>query len=141
LETNIEIIIQEIESFIPKNDDWLELESILGELFNSHNPELGLDVMLGIYERYPDEDNDILWGMLHGIEDIENYELKVIESVSRKPSFFGVLMLHRILNANISSVGGISLIDTLKEVANNSSATNYVRKKAERFVQLHSKTK
>lgn len=141
MESNIEIIIQEIESFIPQNDDWLELESILGELFNSHNPELGLDAMLGIYERYPDEDNDILWGMLHGIEDIENYKLKVIESVNRTPSFFGVLMLHRILNANISSVGGINLVNTLKDVLNNSCATNYVREKAERFVQLHSETK
>lgn len=95
--------------------------------------------MLGIYERYPDEDNDILWGMLHGIEDIENYELKVIESVERKPSFFGVLMIHRILNANISSVEDINLLNTLKGVVNNSAVTNYVREETERFVRLHSK--
>lgn len=139
METNIKIIIKEIENFTPRNDDWFDLENFLGELFNTHNPELGLDAMLGIYERYPDEDNDILWGMLHGIEDIENYELKVIESVERKPSFFGVLMIHRILNANISSVEDINLLNTLKGVVNNSAVTNYVREETERFVRLHSK--
>lgn len=137
--TNIKIIIKEIESFTSRNDDWFDLENFLGELFNTHNPELGLDAMLGIYERYPDEDNDILWGMLHGIEGIENYELKVIESVKRKPSFFGVLMIHRILNANISSVEDINLLNTLKDVINNSAVTNYVREETERLVQLHSK--
>ncbi|MDF2986633.1 MAG: hypothetical protein K0R50_2143 [Eubacterium sp.] len=138
METNTGIILNKLKSFTPQNADWITLEDILEELFNSDNPEPSLNAMLSIYERYPDEDNEVLWGMLHGIESIEYYEQNVIESLNRKPSFFGVLMINRLLNAGITAIGNVNLLDTLKLVTVNSSATSYVKEEAERFLQKHS---
>jgi hypothetical protein len=137
--SNIEDIIKEIESFIPNNDEWYDLEDILEELFSSNNPQLGLNAMISIYEKYPNEDNDVLWGMLHGIEDIQGYELKIIESIKRKPSFFGVLMINRMLNLGITSIQNINLIDILDIAVNSPNATEYVKEQAKRFLQLHLK--
>lgn len=136
---NIEIIIKKIERFIPQNDGWYELEEALEELYNSNNPELGLNAMLSIYERYPDEDNDILWGMLHGIEEIKDYETKIIESIKRKPSFFGVLIINRMLNDGVTTIDNIKLIDILNKVIDNPSSTDYIKQKAIRFLERHSK--
>lgn len=33
--------------------------------------------MFRLYERYPEEDNEVLWGMLHGIESINGYEERI----------------------------------------------------------------
>lgn len=137
MESNIEDIIRKIKDFTPQNDDWFELEEILEELYNSNRAELGLEDMLRIYEKYPDEDNDILWGMLHGIEDIENYEVKVIESLGRNPSFFCTLMINRILNEQIYSLETINLIDILKSIVDSSIATSYVKEVANDFLKLH----
>ncbi|QLY81799.1 hypothetical protein [Clostridium intestinale] len=136
MESDIENIVNKIMNFKPRNDDWFELEEILEELYNSNRAVLGLEAMLRIYERYPDEDNDILWGMLHGIEGIENYEVKVIESIARTPSFFGILMINRMLNAKIYSIENMNLIDILKSVVDNPSATNYVKETANHFISI-----
>lgn len=71
--------------------------------------------------------------MLHGIE---NYEVKVIESIARTPSFFGILMINRMLNAKIYSIENMNLIDILKSVVDNTSATNYVKETANHFISI-----
>lgn len=136
MESDIENIVNKIMNFKPLNDDWFELEEILEQLYNSNRVGLGLEAMLRIYEKYPDEDNDILWGMLHGIEGIENYEVKVIESIARTPSFFGILMINRMLNAQIYSIENIKLIDILKSVVDNPIATKYVKEIASHFISI-----
>ena len=138
--SNIVNIVNKIERFIPNNDEWFDLEDILEELFSSNNPQLGLDGMISIYEKYPDEDNDVLWGMLHGIEGIQGYELKIIESIKRKPSFFGVLMINRILNTGITSIQNINLINILNIAVNSPTATEYVKVQVRRFLQRHLKS-
>lgn len=137
MNNNTEIIVEKIKKFTPNDDDWLDLEDILAELFSCKEPELGLDAMIEIYEKYPDEDNDVLWGMLHGIEDIGNYEMKVIESVKRKPSFFGILMINRMLNADINSIGYIDLVEILKTAVSNPFASNFIKEQALRFINRH----
>jgi hypothetical protein len=141
MEKNIEVILKKIERYTPQGEDWYELEDILEELYASEKPELGLESMISIFEKYPNEDNDILWGMLHGIEDIANYEMKVIESVKRKPSFFGVLMINRMLNAGTYCIKNIDLINILRLSTVNPAATDYVKEQAERFLERHSDKK
>lgn len=52
---------KKIERYTPQGEDWYELEDILEELYASERPELGLESMISIFEKYPNEDNDILW--------------------------------------------------------------------------------
>lgn len=141
MKKNIEITIRKIEGYTPQGEDWYELEDILEELYASQKPELGLDSMISIFEKYPNEDNDALWGMLHGIEDIENYEMKIIESVKRKPSFFGVLMINRMLNARAYHIKNIDLINILRLSTVHPAATDYVKEQAKRFFERHSDKK
>jgi hypothetical protein len=137
MEKSIEFILKKIENFTPQGEDWYELEDILEEVYASEKSELGLDSMINIFEKYPNEDNDVLWGMLHGIEDIANYEMKIIDSVKRKPSFFGVLMINRILNAGIYSIENVDLINILKLASVSPESTDYVKEQAERFLERH----
>lgn len=74
--------------------------------------------ILSVFERYPKEDGfGVIWGVLHGLESLRNYEQELLRSLARQPSEFGVCMVGRLLNAGIREVGGISLLDTLRELA------------------------
>lgn len=134
---NVWELIKRIENFEPENNQWCGLEELLNCLFENSNPDLGLEAMFRIYERYPEEDNDYLWGMLHGIEDIPNYESKLLESIDRKPSFFTTLMINRIINAGIQEIENRKLLDVLKSISENLDVSSDIRNYANSFIEEH----
>lgn len=138
--TDYKNYINQLDEYKPiKNsfgeDDWIGLEEILDSIYEANLEEKCLNSMFKIFERYPCEDNDLLWGMLHGIEAVPNYENELLESIERQPSFFTTLMINRILNANISQIEGRSLMDILTKIQADFRTPTYVKECTERWIE------
>ncbi|OXJ26150.1 hypothetical protein CFB82_35465 [Burkholderia sp. HI2714] len=111
-------IAHDIATFVPEDGNWLALDLLVTELWQAGHPEQAIPALLSVFERYPEEDGfGVIWGVLHGLESLPNYEQELLRSIARQPSEFGVCMVGRLLNAGIEEVGGISLLDTLHQLA------------------------
>ncbi|MCI3205257.1 hypothetical protein DBA20_09830 [Pandoraea capi] len=127
-------IARDIATFTPREDNWLSLDSLLVELWQAGHPEQAIPELLGLFERYPEEDGcGVMWSVLHGLESLPNYERELLRSLMRQPSEFGVLMVGRLLNAGIQHVGDASLVDTLHELASTAESM-LIRETAISFV-------
>lgn len=133
---DIREVISEIERFEPNSGNWLGLGALVQELFLSAHPGIGIDALIGVLERYPEEDGaGVFWGILHGLESLPNYEDKVVASVTRKPSTMTLTMVNRMLNSGQEEVEGISLLSLLEGVAANQSHPQSIREDAAGLVE------
>jgi hypothetical protein len=131
-------IVEDIRCFEPTGGNWLALDRLLGELFQAGAGPLGIDAMLGVFERFPADDGaGVFWGIVHGLESLPGYEGEVIKSVCRAPSEFSVLMIGRLLNAGVEEVGDVRLVPLLREVAGRQDAAPEARRVAQEFLGKH----
>jgi hypothetical protein len=115
-------VISEIECFEPNSGNWLGLDDLVQELFLSGHPELGIDALVGVLEKYPQEDGaGVFWGILHGLESLPGYQDKIVASVTRKRSAMTLTMVNRMPSSGQEKVQGISLLSSLEDVAANRS--------------------
>jgi hypothetical protein len=135
----VSAIIAAIEGFCPSGGHWLRLDTLLVELFESGSASQGIEALLRVFERYPsDEDGaEVFWAILHGLESLPGYEGHLIESVRGVPSEFGLIMIHRLLNAGRDEVEGVRLKFLLEQVAQNGSVAPRLRRIAQRFSERH----
>lgn len=127
-------IAHDIATFVPKEDNWLALDSLVAELWQEGHPEQAIPQLLSVFERYPEEDGfGVMWAVLHGLESLPNYGPELLRSLARCPSEFGVLMVGRIINAGIEEISGISLLSTLHHVAATASSQR-IREAVKGFV-------
>jgi hypothetical protein len=113
-----------------------QLEDTLNRLFASENPELGIDALLRVFERFPDTDGQgVFWSIVHGLESLPDYEEKLIESVRRRPSQFSLLMVNRMLNAGMARVRDTNLLSVLKDVAADERQPEEIREEARDFIE------
>ena len=112
------------------------LDEAIQLLFNTPHPELGMDALLGIFERFPEKDGyGLFWSILHGLENLPNYEEKLIKSVRRNPSWFSLNMINRILNSGQREVNGVDLLEVLEEIAGNPQSPASIRERATRQIE------
>lgn len=114
---NIDKVLHEINHFEPVDDNWLRLDELLAELWQTQRPESGIDAMLNVLERFPQEDGGgVLWSIVHGLESMPEYETNLIVSLQRQPSHLGLIMISRIINTGVNEVGGKAITDILEQV-------------------------
>jgi hypothetical protein len=90
-------ILDDIDTFGPVDGNCLRLECLLDELWQSDVPPSALPTLFGVFERFPDDDGQgVLWSIVHGIEARNDYEQSLCESLTRRPSFMGNVMLKRL---------------------------------------------
>lgn len=112
------------------------LDDSVQQLFDTTNSELCIDSLLGIFERFPDEDGyDIFWTILHGLEGLPNYQAKLVKSVQRRPTEFSLTMVNRILNSEQRNVDGMDLLELLKEVASNQRWSKPIRETVMEYIE------
>lgn len=115
----IKEILSEIESFEPDDGNWLRLDRLLDELWETPNPEFGINTLFGVFERYPTEDGyGVFFTILHGLETLD-YEQCLYNSLLDKPSYMGINMLKRIENTNSESIAGKSIKELKEFIKNN----------------------
>ncbi len=93
-------ILEEISLFEPIGDEWLPLESLLEELWTFGVSEEFLPTLFGVFERYPDDDGaGVFWSIVNGVESLPfDYEPILMDSMDRKPSLMGEIMIKRLCN-------------------------------------------
>ena len=101
-----------------------ELEENLSKFVPACCGEAEFRSLLGVFERFPDEDGfEVFWSIVHLIEACNGYELFLVQSVLRKPSEFNVVMINRLINGGVTSVEGQSLFAVLASVGSNKVAS------------------
>jgi hypothetical protein len=74
------------------------LSDLVGELFETPNPEQAMDAMFRMMESLPESDLGTPGPLVHGLEKFKDYETQLAESVRRTPAPLSVWMINRILN-------------------------------------------
>lgn len=78
------------------------------------------EALFGVLERFPESDGyGTFWTILHILEDTPHYESALLRSVRRQPNEFTVLMLNRLWNAEVATIGETKILDLLREVVAN----------------------
>ncbi|MDO1451563.1 hypothetical protein Q0590_35150 [Rhodocytophaga aerolata] len=120
----IDQVLEDIQKFEPVNNTWLKLEDLLAELWETQQPEKGIDVMLGVLERFPEEDGGgVLWSIVHGLESLPNYADKLLKSVEKQPSNLGLIMVSRIANTGVNVIGNRPIKAILQQVLQHEMAS------------------
>tara|TARA_R110000744_G_C19293950_1_gene554964 strand:+ start:105 stop:494 length:390 start_codon:yes stop_codon:yes gene_type:complete len=112
-------IISDIESYKSDDGNWLRLDQLVTELWESGNPEIGIDALFGVFEKNPTDDGaGVFWTILHGLETLE-YEQKLYDSLIQKPSHMTITMLKRIENSDSGTIAGKSISELISFIKNN----------------------
>jgi hypothetical protein len=118
------------------SDDLDRLQGLIDEYFASPTAAAHIDVWFRLYERFPDEHgHGVFWTILHGLEAQPGCDAAVVASVRRWPTHYPVLMVNRMLNADIRSAAGADLLGLLQQVAADEKLAAGVREDAERFLE------
>lgn len=117
-------IARDIAKFAPTEDgNWRRLDDLLDELCGAGGPGQAIPEMLSVFERYPEEDGyGVMWSLVHGLEKLPNYEPALLLSLARQPSELGIAMVGRMLNSGVTEIGGVSLLQTLQDIASTATS-------------------
>ena len=98
---DVDDILREIEAFRPVSGDWLQLDTLLSELWSLSVPPRALPSLFAVFERFPEGDGaGVMWSIIHGIEALGiDYESALRSSLARRPSDMGKVMLDRLERA------------------------------------------
>lgn len=78
---DIHLILSDIETY-QVSTDWLDLDVLLEELFQYPEEQIPADVLLGIFERYPESDGyGVFWSIIHGLEALPEFEQRLYQSL------------------------------------------------------------
>ena len=129
-------IIEAIAQIQPGQEDWLRLDELLGQLWATEEPQLGIEALFKVFERFPEHDGyGVFWSIVHGLESLPDYELALIDSLRRQPTEFNVMMVERILNAGISTVGDAEGLILLEQALAHPKATGQVKQNAVKYIK------
>ena len=129
--------IDALES-VETEDDLSRLQELADQYFASRQAAKHLEVWFRLYERFPEDGDEVFWTILHGIEAQAGSDEHVVASVHRKPSQFPVLMINRMLNAEINAVDGMDLLGLLRAVAADKTCPASVREQAKGYLKHQS---
>jgi hypothetical protein len=132
-------VVAELDAMAPPNPDDLNLDrlqELADEYFALADAPTGLDVWFRLFERFPEADgNGIFWSILHNIETQSGYRRLMVESIRRRASRFPILMVNRLLNGGVRSVGVDDLALLLATVAADEQALPSARADARSFLE------
>jgi hypothetical protein len=121
-------IIADINQFEPEKGNWLRLDALLNELWESDDQENFTTDLLRVFEKFPNDDGaGVLWSIIHGVETFKSYERELIDSLNRQPSEMGLVMLIRIKNTGTKTVDGIEINKIVADLISNHRTTPALR--------------
>ena len=111
------------------------LEDCLANVFSGCPSQDDKGALLEVFERFPEDDGfGVFWGIVHGLEHVDDYDQELVTSVRRKPTHFNTLMLNRMLNAGIEFAAGESIEGLLREVLSQGTLAGEVSKQVQGFL-------
>ena len=124
---------KQIEMFSPAQGNWLELDRMISGIENIS--EEIICACLGLFERYPDEDDaGVFFSIVHTLEYFGGYEHALATSVLKNPNEWNLLMLGRMQNAGINTVGSYTINEIFMNVRNNSALSPELRGSVQEYL-------
>ncbi|MBI3220169.1 MAG: hypothetical protein HYZ44_11710 [Bacteroidetes bacterium] len=121
-------IVKGIAVFQPEDGNWLKLDALFRELWETGEEEKFTVDLLHVLERFPEEDGaGVFESIVHGLEHFKTYEVELLESLNRQPSEVGLRMLRRIKNSGAKTVGGIDIRKVVTDLLSNERLTPALR--------------
>lgn len=112
-------IANKIEFFQYKDGNWLDLDKLVIELWNSPHPEDGINSIFKLFQKYPiDDGSGVFWSILHGLETLD-YEQKLCSALLKKPFYIGIIMLIRIEKSGAKTIAGKSINELKNNIRTN----------------------
>ena len=109
------------------------------ELVEHLSPEIADSIYPAVFEFFeatPDADCGAPGTLVHHVEEFYPHYLPALkQSVRRKPSYNGVLMINRILNSDMDETERSELMQILRATVVESSAPDEVIEMVERFIR------
>lgn len=120
-------IIAELQVFDTKGDYIVRLGRLTDEVMASGEPEKALGAMLGILERYPEEELGMPGPLVHTIEQCIGYEEELLASIERQPGVLSVWILYRLVREERE----VRYLEAMRAVLKNPRAGEQVREDVE----------
>lgn len=130
--------IKAIQEFVAPHDEiqLQKLEEAVSAIRREACGQPEFRALLGVFERFPEDDGyGIFWSIVHCLEACKGYEPALIESVTRTPTEFNLLMVNRLLNGGVAEIDGQSLLSVLASAAANPAASQNARESAQGFIE------
>jgi hypothetical protein len=129
-------IEKEIAAFLPVDGYWRPLDDLLAEALGAHPKSQVIKLFLSVLERFPlDDGAGVLWSIVHGLEHLGDYESLLLHSVRGTPSFLGIVMLGRMINAGEQAIDGEMITDVLRNIASRPGIAEDLRTCAQSFLR------
>lgn len=138
MKANINNIIEGLNGIteISNSDQLKLLDNLVQNLADAEQPELAIESLLQIFERFPEEDGSgVFWSILHALESFAEYESFLLASLKRKPTEFTVIMANRIMNDGQLKIDGEYITSLLQSISDTSSNSKRIRELADRFIE------
>lgn len=138
-------IINELNDFIPVDDDSLEtnellLDNILNDLLENQDSGKVIPALFNLVEKYPAADFGAPGPIVHTLESFDGqYEDYLFISLNKKPAPLTVLMLNRIINALIDPIVKRKYIDLLHQISISKNAHEMAKTDAKEFYDYQMK--
>ncbi len=111
------------------------LDDCLADAFATNLSQEDKAALLEVFERFPEDDGfGVFWGIVHGLEHVDNYEHELVASLRRMPNLFNTVMLNRMLNAGIATVAGESIDGLLRDALLHTAVPDSVAKQISGFL-------
>jgi len=137
MKVNISNIIEGLNGIteISNSDQLILLDNLVQNIADVEQPELAIESLLQIFERFPEEDGSgVFWSILHALESLAGYESFLLASIKRKPTEFTVIMANRIMNAEQLKIDGEYITSLLQSISDTPSNSKRIRELADRFI-------
>lgn len=126
-------IAEEIDAFSPSDGNWLGLDRAVSTL-NDIDDEI-IAACLRVFERYPEDDGaGVFFTIIHTLEHFGGYESALASSVRRNPNQWNLLMLNRMLDADIDAAGDYTIFELLMNVQKGDSLPLKLRELAKDYL-------
>lgn len=112
------------------------LEQVIAGIDRTRLTEQDVRAIFDLYERFPEEDGYGLFSwLMHALEASGGYETQLLESVSRKPGGFTVMMIGRLVNADVLQLQGTNLLTLLESLAARTDISLRAKEAAESILE------
>nr|WP_086938053.1 hypothetical protein [Thaumasiovibrio occultus] len=129
-------ISKQIREFAPDQGNWLGLDALLQRIEAMDQDTIA--ACLNVFERFPDDDGaGVFFTIIHCLEHFGNYAAALVTSVEQSPNHWNLLMLNRMLNADIYTVGNTDILQLLTAVHENTAVSQTLRDLAYEFLMSH----
>jgi hypothetical protein len=134
------LIAEDFDESLPGADGIQKLYELTEALELLPEPERCIRAMFDVMERMPTADLGSPGSLVHALEWMRGrYESELVASIKRLPTPSTVWMLNRILNGTRDSNQRQIYLDWLRFAAEHTTATESVKRDAQRFINIQTK--